>query len=307
MKKIPPKQPQNLPAGSAPALSPLPACLLPPLPAFGQERTQSRSSADLWFIKNYSREGEGKGVPKGEWGSAASALRAGTSHSPGEGSSPIEVNSSNGTKVGSGEGQPTLALRWVPTSPCSWGVTKGLRGPGGQLASATTVLRVPGRRGPKAGTDGQGERSHFQLLFCFPLSIPWGEPAPAPFPAPSWPPLQRLLPCTGAGSNAPIYDLLGDKRGLLAAVSNWCAGTTVAICLVGWWGGRGGARAEPGLGFCFSFHAPLNFAPFVSQRRAESWGEKRPLRCTGQGRARSAYRGVCIQFLLNIIVVIIVI
>lgn len=73
---------------------------------------------------------------------------------------------------------------------------------------------------------GRGRGAAFSCFFCFPPSIPRGEPSPSL--SPSRPPLQRLL---------LIYDLLEDKRDLLVAASNWCAGTTVAICLVGRWGG----------------------------------------------------------------------
>lgn len=56
-------------------------------------------------------------------------------------------------------------------------------------------------------------------------------------------------------------------------MSNWCAGTTAAICLVGEWGGCGWDRV------LFLFHAPLNFAPFVFQEKGwERWGEKQPPR-----------------------------
>lgn len=153
-------------------------------------------------------------------------------------------------------GPTGLQMQWDPASPCSRSATEGLRVPGADSPQPPPCC-IPWGEAPEVQTDGQGARSRFQLLFCSPSAHPTGRAVPVPIPVPIRAPPPRL-----PGSDALIYDLLGDKRGLLAAASNWCAGTTVAICLLGRWGG-----AAAGAGFCFPFHAPLNFAPFVSQRR----------------------------------------
>lgn len=247
--------PKNLPPEGAQSsgLSPVSA------PSRSSAEAQSRSRTELRFIKNYGREREGMGPFLAQRGkeSAAGAPKSCPVHVPWHAGhwhgpqrwSPVEVNASNGTKVGSGEGTPLLGMgqphrttclgptrlqtQWDPESPCSHGATEGLRVPGAQFPQPPPCC-IPWGEAPEVQTDGQGARSCFQLLFCSPSAHPTGRAVPVPIPVPIRAP-PRLLP----GSGALIYDLLGDKRGLLAAASNWCAGTTVAICLLGRWGGRG--------------------------------------------------------------------
>lgn len=256
------KEPQNLAAAPAPA--PLPACSLPPVPARGQQRAGSGTWQSR-VIKN-DRE-RGRGFPKGsgallpvppEW-ACTTALGGVT---PTEGGLESDSSSQMGQKWGLERDSPAWPCRG---SPHLLGVTVGL----GILGANSPQPCPCGKRlgeGCEAGTDGQGERSRFQLLFCFPLSVPQAgpAPAPAPTPAPSQPPAPGPAPtlsfttCWGIKGACWQQRATGARGQLLPSV---------------WWGG-GGAGAELGPAFCFSFHAPLNFAPFVSQRRAESWGER---------------------------------
>lgn len=287
------KEPQNLAAAPAPA--PLPACSLPPVPALGQQRAGSGTWQSR-VIKN-DRE-RGRGFPKGsgallpvppEW-ACTTALGGVT---PIEGGLESDSSSQMGQKWGLERDSPAWPCRG---SPHLLGCHCGTRDPGCQLAPAMPLRQAPGR-GLRGWDRWAGGKEPLSAAVLFSTERPTGRASPSPDPSPI------PAPCAGAGSNALVYDLLGHKRGLLAAASNWCTGTTVTICLVGRWRGRGRA----GSGVLFLLSCTTKLCTFCFPEKSRELGRKRPLCHAGQGRARSAHRGVHMRFLLNIVIVIIVI
>lgn len=185
--------------------------------------------------------------------------------------SPFEVNASNGTKVGSGEGTPLLGMGQPHRTTCLApqgskrsgtphlpAPTVPPRGSGPQGLTPPSHLRAasPGERLPRSRQMGRGRGAAFSCFFVLPLRIPRGELSPSPSLSPSGP-LRGCCPAPGLS----FTTCWGIKGACWRRRATGARGQLLpSVC----WGG-GGAAA--GAGFCFSFHAPLNFAPFVSQRR----------------------------------------